>query len=273
MFSLLMRRKRMECCLLMRYRGGAREKMGNTRIKDLNNRRRVTSALLGKKTQRHSAYLSDDLDGLSSSWSSTTFFDRTSADFLSGISMASTNDTALESNHLEDQDKNTTVEPSDDLQQVTSDASDQSILICESDGTDRTVPGTTDESMAPIDDVPEVSSTMTHSANMVTAEASFTEATSVDLQPGATRSSVARILVKPGQVFRVQVDNEVKEVHGKSSAFFTRKSQICNVMFLPRGSRCFPLIRGKRTDKSTRLFLWLITHSSHLIRKSNSMIK
>lgn len=32
---------------------------------------------------------------------------------------------------------------------------------------------------------------------------------------GTSHSSVARILVKPGQIFRVQVDNEVKEVHGK----------------------------------------------------------
>lgn len=56
-----------------------------------------------------------------------------------------------------------------------------------------------------------------NSANMVTAEASFTEATSTDIPVGATRSSVARILVKHGQIFRVQVDNEVKEVHGKSS--------------------------------------------------------
>ena len=56
-----------------------------------------------------------------------------------------------------------------------------------------------------------------HSTNMVTAEASFTEATSADIPVGATRSSVARILVKQGQIFRVQVDNEVKEVHGKSS--------------------------------------------------------
>jgi hypothetical protein len=54
---------------------------------------------------------------------------------------------------------------------------------------------------------------------MVTAEASFSEATSADIPLGATRSSVARILVKPGQIFRVQVDNEVKEVHGKFSYF------------------------------------------------------
>ena len=52
--------------------------------------------------------------------------------------------------------------------------------------------------------------------NMATAEASFTDATSADIPVGATHSSVARILVKRGQIFRVQVDNEVKEVHGKS---------------------------------------------------------
>jgi len=64
------------------------------------------------------------------------------------------------------------------------------------------------------DDIPEIDTTI-NSTNMVTAEASFTEATSADIPLGATRSSVARILVKPGQIFRVQVDNEVKEVHGK----------------------------------------------------------
>jgi hypothetical protein len=37
------------------------------------------------------------------------------------------------------------------------------------------------------------------SANMVVAEASFSEATPADLPAGATRSSVARILVKSGQ--------------------------------------------------------------------------
>ena len=61
------------------------------------------------------------------------------------------------------------------------------------------------------DDIPST----INSTDMVTAEASFTEATSADIPLGATRSSVARILVKPGQIFRVQVDNEVKEVHGK----------------------------------------------------------
>ena len=131
--------------------------------------------------------------------------------------MASTNDAAPEPNHLEDQEKNPPVESSDDLSQVTSDASDQTISVCESDDTDRTATGITYESMATIDDISEAGSPTTHSTNMVTAEASFTEATSADLQPGATRSSVARILVKPGQIFRVQVDNEVKEVHGESS--------------------------------------------------------
>lgn len=65
-----------------------------------------------------------------------------------------------------------------------------------------------------------------HSNNLVTAEASFTEATSADIPVGATRSSVARILVKQGQIFRVQVDNEVKEVHGKSP-YSDRSSVFC----------------------------------------------
>lgn len=134
---------------------------------------------------------------------------------FSGISMASTNDAAPEPNPLEDQEENLTTELSDDLHQVTSDATDQTIPVCESDDIDSTATDITYESMTTTDDVPEADSPTTHSTNMVTAEASFTEATSADLQPGATRSSVARILVKPGQIFRVQVDNEVKEVHGE----------------------------------------------------------
>lgn len=55
---------------------------------------------------------------------------------------------------------------------------------------------------------------------MITAEASFSEATAADLPLATPRSSIARILVKPGQIFRVQVDNEVKEVHGKNFFFF-----------------------------------------------------
>ena len=67
------------------------------------------------------------------------------------------------------------------------------------------------------DEIPEneTTPTATNSMNMITAEASFIEATPADVPLGAPRSSVARILVKPGQIFRVQVDNEVKEVHGK----------------------------------------------------------
>ena len=63
--------------------------------------------------------------------------------------------------------------------------------------------------------ITDTDTTSGNSANMVTAEASFTDATSADLPIGAIHSSVARVLVKPGQIFRVQVDNEVKEVHGK----------------------------------------------------------
>ena len=51
--------------------------------------------------------------------------------------------------------------------------------------------------------------------NMIHGETTFPDGTSADLSLGTSHSSVARILVKPGQIFRVQVDNEVKEVHGK----------------------------------------------------------
>ncbi|CAM4797813.1 unnamed protein product [Rotaria magnacalcarata] len=67
------------------------------------------------------------------------------------------------------------------------------------------------------DFISNTNTTIINSTNVTTAEASFTEATPADLPLGATRSSVARILVKPGQIFRVQVDNEVKEVHGNVS--------------------------------------------------------
>jgi hypothetical protein len=42
------------------------------------------------------------------------------------------------------------------------------------------------------------------------------------------RSSIARILVKPGQIFRVQVDNEVKEVHGECISLKTKENSFCD---------------------------------------------
>ena len=77
-----------------------------------------------------------------------------------------------------------------------------------------------------IDGIPETDTTQSpvNSTNMITAEASFTEATSADLPLGTPRSSIARILVKPGQIFRVQVDNEVKEVHGKFMFLITTEN-------------------------------------------------
>ena len=62
--------------------------------------------------------------------------------------------------------------------------------------------------------ITDTNTTSGNSTNMVTAEASFTEATSTDLPFETTLSSVARIFVKSGQIFRVQIDNEVNEVHG-----------------------------------------------------------
>ena len=59
----------------------------------------------------------------------------------------------------------------------------------------------------------EISATDT--TNLIHAEPTFPEGVPGDLSLGTPHSSVARILVKPGQIFRVQVDNEVKEVHGK----------------------------------------------------------
>ncbi|CAF1171573.1 unnamed protein product [Adineta steineri] len=119
--------------------------------------------------------------------------------------MDSTIDLSQQLNHVEEQENNTV--SSDNLPDGEENIQEP-VSVSESEET-------TDIKTNNIsDDIQETDTTIS-STNMVTAEASFTEATSADLPIGATRSSVARILVKPGQIFRVQVDNEVKEVHGK----------------------------------------------------------
>ena len=105
------------------------------------------------------------------------------------------------SNHIEDQE-NALQETSP---KISEEKNDEQLPSSESEEIDITTNNVTDGD----------TTTLFNSTHMVTAEASFTEATSADIPVGATRSSVARILVKPGQIFRVQVDNEVKEVHGK----------------------------------------------------------
>jgi len=129
--------------------------------------------------------------------------------------MSSITDSTDQSNHLDDQQDNdvvvpSAIVPSDDHN------SEEPIVTAESEETGNTN-----------NEIPETDTTSTtiNSTNMVTAEASFIEATSADLPLGASRSSVARILVKPGQIFRVQVDNEVKEVHGKFILINKRKTK------------------------------------------------
>jgi hypothetical protein len=117
--------------------------------------------------------------------------------------MASTFDSSERSNHVDDQDND--IVSSDDL--LSKDKIEEPGVTTESEETDVATGSTTDET--------DTTQPTINSSNMVTAEASFTEATSSDLPLGTSRSSIARILVKPGQIFRVQVDNEVKEVHGK----------------------------------------------------------
>lgn len=125
--------------------------------------------------------------------------------------MASTFDSSDQLNHIDGQDNDTVpspIIPSDDL--ILEEKIEEPVAASESEETDITTGDT-------IDGIPETDAThpTINSTNMVTAEASFTEATSADLPLGASRSSIARILVKHGQIFRVQVDNEVKEVIGK----------------------------------------------------------
>jgi len=122
--------------------------------------------------------------------------------------MATTFDSSDQLNHIDEQDNDTVpsppIMPSDDF--IPEKKIDELVAASELEETDGT-----------IDEIPETDGTQStmNSMNMITAEASFTEATSADLPLGTPRSSIARILVKPGQIFRVQVDNEVKEVHGK----------------------------------------------------------
>ncbi len=140
--------------------------------------------------------------------------------------MASTFDSSQQSNHVEDQENDTVSSrsrqmSSDDLHELSTNISEEKneeqIPTIESEETDITTNNINDGISET--DTTATTTTLLNPANMVTAEASFTEATSADIPLGATRSSVARILVKPGQIFRVQVDNEVKEVHGKFSYF------------------------------------------------------
>jgi len=129
--------------------------------------------------------------------------------------MASTIDSSDQLNHVDDhQDNDTVLSPpivsSDDL--ISEEKIEEPVVTTESEETDITARNTNDET--PETETDTIESTI-NSTNMITAEASFTEATAADLPLGAPRSSIARILVKPGQIFRVQVDNEVKEVHGR----------------------------------------------------------
>ena len=133
--------------------------------------------------------------------------------------MTSTSDSIEQSNHLDNQDNDTVSLPlvSSD-EHISEEQTQEPIVPADSDETDIPTGDT-------IDGLPETDTTTStiNSTNMITAEASFTEATAADLPSGTPRSSIARILVKPGQIFRVQVDNEVKEVHGKS-LFFLKKT-------------------------------------------------
>jgi hypothetical protein len=137
--------------------------------------------------------------------------------------MASTFDSSQQFNHVEDEENDTVSSTN-----ISEEKNEEQVPISESEETDITT-NNINEEISETDPI----TTGLNSVNMVTAEASFTEATSADIPLGATRSSVARILVKPGQIFRVQVDNEVKEVHGKLFICFCHlshqitKTRIC----------------------------------------------
>lgn len=133
--------------------------------------------------------------------------------------MASTFESLQESNHVEAQEHDPTSLSlssslpisSDDIHESSINSSEEKheeqIPISESEETD-IMPSNINDALL------ETDTTSMNSINMITADE-----TSIDLPVGATRSSVARILVKPGQIFRVQIDNEFKEVHGKFVGF------------------------------------------------------
>ncbi|CAF1002303.1 unnamed protein product [Rotaria sordida] len=138
--------------------------------------------------------------------------------------MASTFESSQQSNYVEAQENDPITTSSlpissndidESLINNSEEKNEEQISISELEDTDITTNNINDF-------IPDTDTTIMNSTNMITAEASFTEATSADLPLGATRSSVARILVKPGQIFRVQVDNEVKEVHGKLMCFLIK---------------------------------------------------
>ncbi|UJR33220.1 hypothetical protein I4U23_020675 [Adineta vaga] len=128
--------------------------------------------------------------------------------------MASTSESVEQSNHLNNQDNDTALLPSPSSDEPTVEEHIQEPVVSSVSG-EADIP--TGDAIDGLPEIDVTSSSTFNSMNMVTAEASFSEATSADLPLGAPRSSIARILVKPGQIFRVQVDNEVKEVHGPAT--------------------------------------------------------
>ena len=115
--------------------------------------------------------------------------------------MTSSIDSAESSNHLDHQDEN--FDPST-IEVLPENINNESI---------ETEPK--DEELQTEIDTNHQTSSPSNSINMITAENASNEAAAGDLSSDAPRSSVARILVKSGQIFRVQIDNQVREVHGK----------------------------------------------------------
>ncbi|CAF0805281.1 unnamed protein product [Didymodactylos carnosus] len=95
------------------------------------------------------------------------------------------------------------------------------ISNCEESIKDETV---ADEVKTVIDETTATTTTTTDTLPSTTTLPSITETTSSELPPTTSNPSVARILVKPGQIFRVQVDNEVKEVHEEGNCTTERTS-------------------------------------------------
>jgi len=89
--------------------------------------------------------------------------------------------------------------------------------------TDLTIQDNLNDSMSMIDDMSMLlsSSVMIHPTEMITTDENSTDFSS----SGPTHSSVAQILVKQGQIFRVQINNQVKEVRGPATVRMTSENR------------------------------------------------
>lgn len=125
--------------------------------------------------------------------------------------MASTTNPSVD---LDEEQETQPVESSGELmdENLHSSPNDSAGTAVEQMSTDLTIQDNLNDSMSMIDDMSMLlsSSVMIHPTEMITADENSSDFSS----SGPTHSSVARIHVKQGQIFRVQINNQVKEIRG-----------------------------------------------------------